>query len=86
MSKALKVKCAAEEELKQWWKLAPVGEVVWRRRGCQEQWGHCIEEELVVVRAVSVPKRVVRVEEGDGVVVVRVGAGHYDAFEVSMAR
>ena len=49
MSKALEVKCAAEEELKQWWKLAPVGEVVWRRRGCQEQWGHCIEEELVVV-------------------------------------
>ena len=40
----------------------------------------------MAVRAVSVPKRVVRAEEGDGVVVVRAGAGHYDAFEVAMSR
>jgi len=40
----------------------------------------------VVVRAISVPKRVVRVEEGDGVVVVRAGAGHDDAFEMAMQR
>ena len=27
-TEALKIKCAAEEELEQWWKLASVGEVI----------------------------------------------------------